>query len=434
MIRTGQTGEHPLKYVRSRRQRAGSALESGREDSDNEGAAGTGLYAAFQTAPYEAPPIINGRVPKNAYGNLDIYVPSMVPRGGVHLPYPEAARAAKTIGVDYADAVTGFEFKGRHGTAVVNGIVAAAEFREALEEVIKGFQDEQAEAEQARRGAEALRMWRRFMAGLRVRERIDGYDIEGERDVVYHEMEKADELMDEDDGGGFLPDRDEEVIAEPTVGQFNLQQDFNHDNGGAFVPGSEKDDADAEEAFRDMQIPFIPYTTSEETVSFQAEHEKGSFMLDEGPYEGGGFILDDNDQSKNITTPSNTEIYHPYIRETFPDPELAEAMTLQRLQEQGNLTFSAVNEGVGFVHEEDPKQTTSSASVRAVNSVEESMKGHKHEAETGPDINIIEHELPLHSQSSKLEERSEEEDEDRGSLLSHDPDDEDADPEWLASD
>ena len=44
-----------------------------------------GLYAEFQTQLYQAPPIVNGRVPRNAFGNLDVYVPSMVPKGGVHI-------------------------------------------------------------------------------------------------------------------------------------------------------------------------------------------------------------------------------------------------------------------------------------------------------------------------------------------------------------
>lgn len=62
----------------------------------------------------------------------------------------KAARAAKIIGVDYADAGTGFDFKGCHDTAVVQGIVAAARYREALEEVVRAFPDEQAEAQRPR--------------------------------------------------------------------------------------------------------------------------------------------------------------------------------------------------------------------------------------------------------------------------------------------
>jgi xeroderma pigmentosum group C-complementing protein len=76
-----KVGEQPVKIVAPRRQR-----EDLEEDADGENGAGTALYTFDQTEPYESPPIVNGRVPKNSYGNLDIYVPSMVPRGGVHIP------------------------------------------------------------------------------------------------------------------------------------------------------------------------------------------------------------------------------------------------------------------------------------------------------------------------------------------------------------
>lgn len=359
----------------------------------------------------------------------------MVPQGGVHIIPIEAARAAKTIGIDYADAVTGFEFKGRHGTAVIKGIVAAAEYREALEEVIRAFQDERAEAEEARRSAAALRMWRRFMAGLRVRERIDGYDIEGERDAVHEEMERTDEAMDEDDGGGFLPDRDQDDIAEPTARLFRIQQVTDHeDEGGGIMLGDEGEDADAEEALRDTQAPPDSHIKCEDVASSRPEHGEGGFMLDEGPDEGGGFIPDRNEQSQMIITPSNTDTYDSGIREVFADSELAEAITLQRLHEEDKLTFNEVSErGGGFFHDERAEQFTLDASVTLHNCERGTTEGHDKLAEEQTGMDVIEHQLPRAHDLSEHEQKSEEEEEDRGSLLSHDPEDEDADPEWLAS-
>jgi xeroderma pigmentosum group C-complementing protein len=71
-------GEQPVKIVTPQKQ--GDDLEDGEEN------AGTALYTESQTELYEAPPVFNGRVPKNSYGNLDVYVPSMIPKGGVHIP------------------------------------------------------------------------------------------------------------------------------------------------------------------------------------------------------------------------------------------------------------------------------------------------------------------------------------------------------------
>jgi xeroderma pigmentosum group C-complementing protein len=73
-----KVGEQPVKIVTPRKQ--GGDLEDGEENP------GTALYAESQTELYEAPPVVNGRVPKNSYGNLDVYVPSMTPNGGVHIP------------------------------------------------------------------------------------------------------------------------------------------------------------------------------------------------------------------------------------------------------------------------------------------------------------------------------------------------------------
>ena len=240
------------------------------DDSD------TGLYAEVQTSVYTAPPITRGRVPKNSYGNLDVYVPSMVPPGGAHLAYVEAAQAARMLGIDYADAVTGFEFRGRHGTAVIKGIVVAEEYREAVEAVVAGFRDDAAQARADDRTKEVLRLWKRFLAGLRIRERIEGYEVEGERDA--EERERA---VDEenDDRGGFFPDRGQEIIAEPTAGRFHRRQaeEGNEDEAD--------DDADAEEAMKDVEMKSAAAAPSLPSATGTARDD--SFGLG-----GGGFLTD----------------------------------------------------------------------------------------------------------------------------------------------
>jgi xeroderma pigmentosum group C-complementing protein len=73
--------EQPVKTV-APKARPG---DEGNGDEEDE-RAGTNLYTEAQTELYVSPPIVNGRVPKNSFGNLDIFVPSMVPKGGVHIP------------------------------------------------------------------------------------------------------------------------------------------------------------------------------------------------------------------------------------------------------------------------------------------------------------------------------------------------------------
>ena len=57
------------------------------------------------------PEIVNGEIPRNKYGNIDIYTQSMIPVGAVHLPLRGSSRVAKKLKISYADAVIGFEFK-----------------------------------------------------------------------------------------------------------------------------------------------------------------------------------------------------------------------------------------------------------------------------------------------------------------------------------
>lgn len=132
----------------------------------------------------------------------------------------EASRAARVLGIDYADALTGFEFRGRHGTAVLKGIIVATEFQEAVEEVIRGFQDEEVAALEELRTVEALRMWRQLLMSLRIKKRVDGYGIEGEEEAEETDIPETMMEIDDDEqalqseeyeyfddgGGGFFPE------------------------------------------------------------------------------------------------------------------------------------------------------------------------------------------------------------------------------------
>lgn len=78
-----RVGEQPVKIVPAKQVRRDEDDLGMMEDAETPG---KGLYTEAQTEIFEAPPVVNGRVPKNSFGNIDVYVPSMVPNGGVHLP------------------------------------------------------------------------------------------------------------------------------------------------------------------------------------------------------------------------------------------------------------------------------------------------------------------------------------------------------------
>lgn len=75
-----KVGMLPVKTVEAKRRKDEDEMDVGDDRP------GTNLYTGDQTELYESPPIVDGRVPKNSFGNLDLFVPSMVPEGGIHLP------------------------------------------------------------------------------------------------------------------------------------------------------------------------------------------------------------------------------------------------------------------------------------------------------------------------------------------------------------
>ncbi|EHK98962.1 putative DNA repair protein rhp41 [Glarea lozoyensis 74030] len=208
-------GEQPVKTVAAKRRPDEMHITDEHDERP-----GTNLYTEDQTEIYEAPPVVNGRVPKNSFGNIDIYVPSMVPKGGVHLHHDQSARAARLLGIDYAEALTGFDFRGRHGTAVLKGVVVAAEYQEAVEAIIAGFRYEREREREYEREMKVLNMWRRFVVGIRIKNRVDAYASDGEANdenlsgpsshggydngnAVADDKEYID---DSEEGGGFFPE------------------------------------------------------------------------------------------------------------------------------------------------------------------------------------------------------------------------------------
>ncbi|WVN89892.1 uncharacterized protein L203_105122 [Cryptococcus depauperatus CBS 7841] len=164
-------GQEPLKWVKQRavtlqkRRAQELARQMGEEITQ-------GLYAEHQTEIYRPPPIQDGVIPRNAFGNIDLYTSTMLPQGAVHLPYKGIAKVAKSLGISYSEACTGFEFKKQRAVPIINGIVIAQEneqvTREAYEESIAAAE----EKELIKREEQALKRWVKLINGLRLHQRL----------------------------------------------------------------------------------------------------------------------------------------------------------------------------------------------------------------------------------------------------------------------
>ncbi|KOB78551.1 Nucleotide excision repair protein [Operophtera brumata] len=96
---------------------------------------------------YEPPTAENGIVPRNAYGNVELFKQCMLPKKTVHIKLPGLNKVAKKLSIDCAPAMTGFDFNGGFSHPVYDGEIEKMELR-------------------------VYGNWRRLIRGLMIRERL----------------------------------------------------------------------------------------------------------------------------------------------------------------------------------------------------------------------------------------------------------------------
>ncbi|PHH66784.1 hypothetical protein CDD81_5916 [Ophiocordyceps australis] len=229
------SGEKPLKRVPYR----AATLNRRREILEAEAATGEkvlqGLYSHAQTDWIIPPPIKNGVIPKNGYGNIDLFAEHMCPKGAVHVPYRGAVRVCKRLQIDYAEAVVDFEFGHRMAVPVIRGVVIAEEYYDQLIVELEKDEAERARKEDEKRRKTVLGRWRKFIMGLRIVERIrqDYGDIDEDVLVLGHEKKSdAAPESDADMGGGFLPEGYEEEEEPHVTSSFFPAGDSDDENDG----------------------------------------------------------------------------------------------------------------------------------------------------------------------------------------------------------
>ncbi|KAJ5287381.1 hypothetical protein N7478_003067 [Penicillium angulare] len=376
-----KVGEQPLKHVPANRPKGAFTSDDEGEETEH-----TALYAGFQTQIYKPPPVVQGRIPKNAYGNLDVYVPSMVPPGAVHIKRAEASRAARILGVDFADALTGFDFKGRRGTAVFGGIVIAQEYQEALVEVLRSMEDQRQQAAFEARSQEALRLWRLFLLKLRIAERVQGYATEDEEPDNSSPEDMSIDAAE--GGGGFFPEPDQSAISPP-------KEPWNESRAVEFAPGA--------------------YHATDETIEGVPEWETDD--------AGGGLIPDEAMEDE-----PGPESITPHVPPIMPKPKQENNSKASRYElvvvpskPDSVSERPLANDRAVFGK---PQGSSSQAPITVDSSTNCDSKSVSLEVISRPPspFKVTRQPPPSEDPDSEIE---------KGSLLSEDPEDEDAIPDWL---
>lgn len=160
--RSLQPGAAPVKVIQLPRKKKRGFVEPD-EDAYEPGAMQP-LYGEWQTEPYVPHVAVDGKVPRNAHGNVDLFQPEMLPVGCAYIPYTGVWRVARELEVDYADACVRFAFHGRMAVPNLQGIVVCKEheakvlaryFRK-VEEDLQADSEEVARQELLRRRRKAL--------------------------------------------------------------------------------------------------------------------------------------------------------------------------------------------------------------------------------------------------------------------------------------
>ncbi|XP_025231134.1 DNA repair protein complementing XP-C cells isoform X5 [Theropithecus gelada] len=167
--RVVRLGEVPYKMVKgfsNRARKARLAEPQLREEND------LGLFGYWQTEEYQPPVAVDGKVPRNEFGNVYLFLPSMMPIGCVQLNLPNLHRVARKLDIDCVQAITGFDFHGGYSHPVTDGYIVCEEFRDVL---LTAWENEQAiieKKEKEKREKRALGNWKLLAKGLLIRERL----------------------------------------------------------------------------------------------------------------------------------------------------------------------------------------------------------------------------------------------------------------------
>lgn len=252
-----KVGEQPIKYVPMR----AVTLIRKREMEDAQRETGEklkqGLYSESQTDWIIPPPIEDGVIPKNAFGNMDVYVPTMVPQGAVHLPLKGTAKLCRKLQINYAEACTGFEFGKQRAVPVLTGVVVAKGNEHLVRDAWRAEQVELKRKEDTKRTAAALHWWRKMLLGLRVLERMrteyadaggkgeemNPFVLKAKREGRISGTNESKTATEEDvemGGGGFFPEgHDEEEVPQRKAHARHESPD--NSGGGFLMDGSDHD-------------------------------------------------------------------------------------------------------------------------------------------------------------------------------------------------
>ncbi|XP_033216214.1 DNA repair protein complementing XP-C cells homolog isoform X3 [Belonocnema kinseyi] len=130
------------------------------------------LFGKWQTTQYIPPEAKDGIVPRNEYGNVDLFQMCMLPKGTAYIDLPGLSRIARKLNIDCSPAVVGFNFGGMGAVPAFQGFVVCTEFEDTLREAWEAEQIEASKRAREKRDKRIYGNWKKLIRGLLIRERL----------------------------------------------------------------------------------------------------------------------------------------------------------------------------------------------------------------------------------------------------------------------
>jgi hypothetical protein len=133
------------------------------------------LYGDWQTEAFDIPPVsIDGIIPFNEYGNLEIFdgKAKFVPKGAVYIGGAYAIKAAKNCGIQYVPAVTHFEYRNQQENGIgqyaprINGCVVLEEDGPLVSDAAMQLEEHAALLEVAQKFRDIVSKWEKLTKQL----------------------------------------------------------------------------------------------------------------------------------------------------------------------------------------------------------------------------------------------------------------------------
>ncbi|KAH9604354.1 hypothetical protein KSS87_023944 [Heliosperma pusillum] len=184
-----RVNELPSKVVKSSYKNRKGQVTEVENSTDGASEADIALFGKWQTEMLCLPHAVDGKVPKNERGQVDVWSEKCLPPGTIHLRLPRLVPVAKRLGIDFAPAMVGFEFRNGRSVPLYEGIVVCQEFRETILEAYTEEEQRREEEEKKRDERQAMSRWYQLLSSMVTRQRLnDKYMNNSESETTHSDL------------------------------------------------------------------------------------------------------------------------------------------------------------------------------------------------------------------------------------------------------